>query len=701
MTFSFASIAFISIYRAKSSLEKEMTKALAESVHATADAIKDFNEMEFKKLETFACLPNIRDPEVDLIEKTHIIYNATSFDKDYIDVCILDTNGSAWINNGVKMVSFSERNYFKSPYATGKQFMTDPFINKVTNEPCVFYSVPVFDSNKNIINIIFCVVDAYKICNMTTSHKAGNNRSSFLISMRDGQGGANEAYSEIHSQGIVIAAENLLAQDAKLEAFGTENIFEKAKIPGNENYAEALELLKKQDKGCVTYKKAGKKYVMSFEKVPETEWIAMNEIPYADFQTDINAMQNAIIIYVAVLMIISVLVVGFFISKAIKPLDTLKTAINGIASGNADLSKRISIKSDDEIGEVVNGFNRFAEKLHVTISDIKTSKETLSKVGTSMSENAKETANSISTVYSSVDEMKNHISSQRNSVMNTTDAVKKVSYKIDSLERLIETQASGVEQASSAVEQMIGNIAAVNNSVEQMTKSFDNLLSKTQGGVSKQSLVSNKIKAIETQSATLQGANKIISKIASQTNMLAMNAAIEAAHAGDSGKGFSVVADEIKKLSESSQLESNKISEQLSEIVKSVSDVVTASNEASVALNQVSELIDITNGIVHQIHNAMEEQTTGSKQIGDALHVMNDATGDVRDASREMAVENKSILDEIKKLQNITESMKSNMEKIIFGADEINESGSELNLIAPQVQSAIDHISVQIDQFKV
>ncbi len=701
MVLSFASIAFISIRSSKASLEKEMTKALVESVHATADSIKDFNDREFKMLETFAALPEIRDSNVDLLEKTHIIFGSTSLDKNYIDVCILDKDGSAWIHNGAKMVSFSERNYFKSPYLNAKKYLTDPYINKVTNEPSVFYSVPVFDNNNNVVNVIFCVVEAKKICQLTTNHKSGNDRPSFLITMNNGTGGANEAYSEIHSQGIIIAAENLIAKDAKLEEFGTENIFTNAAASKSQSYIDALEQVKTRESGCVKYSRDKKKYILAFERVPETNWIAMNEIPYSDFQADINVLQNRIIIYVLLLTIFAVFIVGLAIARSIKPLDKVKSAINDIATGNADLTKRIPISSNDEIGEVVKGFNKFGEKLQGIISDIKNSKNALSSVGMNMSENAVETANSISTVYSNIEEMRQQISSQRSSVNLTARSVTEVSSSIDSLEQMIETQADGVEQASSAVEQMIGNISSVNNSVEQMVKSFDDLLNKTQGGVAKQNIVSNKIREIETQSAALQGANRIISKIASQTNLLAMNAAIEAAHAGDSGKGFSVVADEIRKLSESSQHESNKISEQLSQIVKSVSDVVAASNEASSALSQVSDLIDTTNDIVRQIRSAMDEQNSGSKQIGDALHVMNDATSEVRAASHEMAIGNKSILDEIKNLQNATESMKENMEKIISGADKINKSGTELNEIAPQVQSSIEHISMQIDQFKV
>lgn len=679
MILSNAVIGILSSSTSKKSLEKQMETALAESVHATAEAIYASNEKEFKMLETLASLPQVRDPSLSLLDKTHTIYATMSLDKDYIDVCITDGNGSCWINNGERMLPFKDRDYFQVPYNTGNRYETDPFINRVTNAMALFYGVPVYDINNKLTNVIFCCVDGFKVSDLATDHKAGNNRPASLISLRTG---------------LTIASEDH-------ELVAAESLFEKAEESKNQEYIDCMNAIKSGITSISKYTIDGEQYICAYERVKDTDWMAVNTVPYSDFQADITAMASKVAIYVAIFTLLSILVIALVVTFSIKPLDNVKKAINDIATGNADLTKRLAASSNDEVGAVVSGFNKFEDKLHGIISDIKNSKEALTTVGAQMHSNAKETTDSISAVYSNIENMKNQIITQADSVNLTATAVTEISSNIESLERMIETQASGVAQASSAVEQMIGNISSVNNSVEQMAISFDTLLSNANGGVSKQELVSKKIKEIETQSEALQGANLVISKIASQTNLLAMNAAIEAAHAGDAGRGFSVVADEIKKLSDTSARESNKISEQLDQIILSITDVVQASGESTETFKKLTNLIDSTNEIVRQIRYAMDEQNSGSKQISQALHVMNDNTAEVKQASHEMSIGNQSILSEIQNLQEATSLMKSSMEQIVNSADMINKTGMEMRQIAPQMQSSIDDISAQIDKFRV
>lgn len=666
--------------KADATLENQLVNSLKEAVHEGAEAVTAYNEREIKTLQTLAAIPSIKDADIDLLDKAHIIYGTMSTDKDYIDVAILDTKGNSWINNGQRIISFAEREYFKQPLATNRPYVTDPFINKVTNTMAMFYGVPVYDQNGKIINVLFSVVDGFKISNIIQNHKAGNNRSAVVISQRTGLTIGSENYDSVAVENLAeIAAEN----------------------PKNKSYAEAVKKMLSGEADTVKYKYNGIEYVCAFEKIEGIDWIATCSIPTSDFRKDLLGMQLSMAFSVVILTIILITVIGITLHRSLMPMRKVKDAIGEIATGNADLTKRIPVTTKDEIGEVVVNFNMFQQKLQEIVKDIKASKNDLSKAGKELNNNVQNNADAIGQVVTNIGGVHTQIGVQGESVNQTVSAITQISSNIDSLEKMIEAQAGGVQQASTAVEQMIGNIMSVNQSVEKMASSFDTLQADANSGASKQAVVNEKIRQIEEQSKMLQDANTVINSIASQTNLLAMNAAIEAAHAGEAGKGFSVVADEIRKLSENSTKQSKIIRDQLRSIRDSISGVVSASSESSQSFNRVTELIAATDEVVRQIKGAMEEQNVGSKQINESLHLMNDSTAQVREASHEMAEGNKSIIGEIDRLQQATNYIREKMDVIASGAKIIDDSGYKLSELTLRLAVSIEEISNQVDKFEV
>ena len=447
----------------------------------------------------------------------------------------------------------------------------------------------------------------------------------------------------------------------------------------------------------------GHKQFNIFSGISGTQWSLVIMIEGAQ----IFRIANEIILYMSVaaliLAVTLILVISLCVVSIMKPLVVVEKTLQGISSGNADLSKRILVKTnaDNEIGRLASEFNTFVEKLQHIIIAMKQTKTELVAAGTKLNDSTEDTAASITQIIANIESMTGNIGTQSESVAQTASAVNQIASNIESLNKMIENQSASVTEASAAVEEMIGNINSVNNSVTKMAEEFNQLEQKAADGVQKQDDVNARIQVIETESQALQEANTVISNIAEQTNLLAMNAAIEAAHAGEAGKGFSVVADEIRKLSETSSSQSKTIGEQLKKITDSIQEMVTASQEAGISFSSVSSGINMTNNLVQEIKNAMQEQGEGSKQISIALNCMNDSTSEVRTASSEMSEGNKTILEEIKVLQNATLSMKEGMEEMNIGAKKINETGSNLSSISENMKSSITKIGDEVDQFQV
>lgn len=447
----------------------------------------------------------------------------------------------------------------------------------------------------------------------------------------------------------------------------------------------------------------GQEYFISSFKVEASNWdlnfiVSKEEIMNLGKTITVMQVQTTI---VNGLMIIALIVL--IIGVSLRPLKRVSVSIDEIASGNADLSKRIILKGKhrDEVGRVVDGFNVFTAKLQSIIRSLKKSKENLSHSGNELVSSLDSTSNAISKIVANIDNVGHSIEFQTSSVEETTETINQISSNIGTLNKMVEEQVASVTQASTSVEEMLSNINFVNKAVFAMSNSFDKLNKTSSDGISKQNIVYELIKTVESESQILVQANMIISNIAYQTNLLAMNAAIEAAHAGESGKGFTVVADEIRKLSETSSVQTKSIGRQLKMITETISNVVSTSKDAQETLTTVFNEIVQTDRLVQEINGAMHEQEEGSKQIISALKHMNISTTNVSNASIEMSEGTSRIIDEVNALKFTSQTMKEAMDEMYSNAKLIDTTGRNLSTLSEKVSGSIEEIGTQVDQFKI
>lgn len=432
--------------------------------------------------------------------------------------------------------------------------------------------------------------------------------------------------------------------------------------------------------------------------IENTEWFIVVEGPTTDFSGEYQKLFMYTIFGLVVIAVIMITIFFILSSRVSRSFMIIASGCELMAMG--DYSERYPDFLTKEASLLSNGFNLVTERLEGNINSMKQSKVSLDEAGGKLSGTIEDLMSSIVQIGASISNTGMNLRNQTDSVGQSAQSISKILDMIHRLEELVQTQGKAVQGASTAVEQMVGNITEVDKSVDKMAHSFGVLDQTAQNGVETQNELQKQIIEIENQSKLLSEANKVIANIAGQTNLLAMNAAIEAAHAGDAGQGFAVVADEIRKLSETSSAQSKTIGAQLKSIQTAINLVVQATQHGVQDYANLSKEIRETDTLVQQIKEAMTEQQQGSSQILDALSDMNESTEQVQSASQEITTASQAIINDVDVLQNETKVMGQSMDEMGLSADKMQDAGLTLAGVSKAVEASIEEIGKQIDLFE-
>ena len=248
---------------------------------------------------------------------------------------------------------------------------------------------------------------------------------------------------------------------------------------------------------------------------------------------------------------------------------------------------------------------------------------------------------------------------------------------------------------------MVANIASIGQTLGKTDDVIKNLTTATGDG--KATLVtSNTVtQKIAEESGSLMEASSVIQHIASQTNLLAMNAAIEAAHAGEAGKGFAVVADEIRKLAEESSTQGKTITITLKTLSGEIETLSASSKTVEEKFNAIFTLAEQVKDMSNRLTEAMREQENGSREVLSAIRDINIVTNQVNDGSAEMLRGGENVAQEMRKLDDLTRVITESMNEMASGAVQISNAVQEVNEISQKNKRSIESLAEEVGKFKV
>ena len=416
-------------------------------------------------------------------------------------------------------------------------------------------------------------------------------------------------------------------------------------------------------------------------------------------QHDFDVLNTIRVIATVISLVLAVLLTLFITTSILKPVNIVMKQAKAMAEG--DFTHSIEFNSGDEMGIMAASLNNFITSLRGIIREIQEVSETTMKIQEEMIDSTDRTASASHEIAVTVASLKSEMADLNSEIVNVAEAEEKFKKVVEDLDNQIETQASATEEATASVEEMISSIRNVSEIVNVKRKAADSLVemaSERETAVEKSNEGMKELLKLTDEIASIA---EIIMNIAKQTNILSMNAAIEAAHAGEAGKGFAVVADEIRKLAETSNENAHQIAAIIEKVTEEIRISSMESNESMVAFRQINtEIRSVTDALTEIDVNA-SELAEGGQQILEAMTHLNSVTSLVRENANEMRQRIEEIAKSLQNVSLISGNVVNGVTEIEIGTGEISEAMSSINQLAKGVGENSALLDREIKYFRI
>lgn len=410
-----------------------------------------------------------------------------------------------------------------------------------------------------------------------------------------------------------------------------------------------------------------------------------------------------VIVLIIIPEIILFMLLIFHLTKTIivNPIKKISLLSQDLAKGEGNLTLRISLPNKDEIGELSCNFDAFLDKLSKMIRTIKTNLQESNTNRQLLFDTILQSKDSAQEIDLVSHDIKNLIINQASVITEVSSTIEEIARTIENQDKRIQIQTKDVTASTVSIKEIIENIALINSHLTNSSQEFILLNNTANTGYDKLTSLKDMIIMLSKQSDNVFEANKVIKTIASQTNLLAMNAAIEAAHAGEVGKGFSVVANEIRNLAEESNLQSKVISENIELLQKTIKTTVKISDETKISFDDIMKSVEMVTALEKGVKSSLKDQGDKGSHVLKSLSNIQQITEEVNTGSHEMLIGSEAIIKEMSDLIQATETIKEHTTNVVEKADKVkNIVKKSVELLDTNIAN-MKEIDLQVAAFQV
>ena len=668
----------VAVYLASVSLMNNTEYFLKELVKSSSKVLDERSQALFGKLEAFSNLPAVQDETVSYQEKIELFKNEIQMQKQrgWLSFGISGLDGMLYrTDNTVERISNTD--WFQSA-RKGKYVITEPAQSSSDRRYIFIVAIPVRDLQGKITGVINATVLGDALSNLISDIIVGETGTAYLVSSSGtilGNRRPEILYKSIYSE-IIGSDTSAFAQFLKQSLASHKSSVNVSEIKGTQSISAV----------------ASMRYA---------DWTLLLTAPVSEFMAENVSNLIKTFIIIALIQLVVAIALGFYIARNItRPINHVIAALRNIAQGEGDLTIELPASGKDETSVLSAYFNQTIAKLRNSIQRVGTDSREMESVGSDLESNMMSVSQVVSNITAGIDDLKKRFVEQEESVSGTAAAIEHIITTLRLLDESIGKQAAMVDESSASFDKMSHSIDTVGENVVETREVIRNLSAATNDG--RETLVkANEVsQRISEASGDLIEAGAVIENIASQTNLLAMNAAIEAAHAGEAGKGFAVVASEIRKLAEESSTQGKKISITLKNLSVEIDTLASAAAGAVEKFNIISSYSKGLSTSIEGVVQAMDEQEENGKNIWSIINDVTGVTNEVKSGSGDMLADGEKVVSATKRLDDLTRILRENIEDIASQTELINEAAQESLEIAVKNKQSIDGLVLEVGKFK-